>query len=799
MRSPFVILALSALVYSVSGHCQQKPIQPPGHILSGGTVNNRPITSSAILSELNEELAKTTSPAAKADIYFWISRFYADRLKIDSALYFSNLVKQQSELVKYEKGLAKSALARSYALFFRNASEPEKLEQAITVFRQANDKLFLALSYRQKAKQYDANAQAKEVRANFHIALHYIRQVRDMREEQRILSELGRNFYLTYELDSAAFHLLKSLKLAEEFKDQGRIFSVSSLLGEVYVAIGDRPKAAIYLEYALQNRTQGTSLIMVRNCLSTYASCLMELERFGDADRILKEYEAINKKLGDAWGQIMALQFRGMYYYEQKKYSEALEYLQPAYSRVDEITRFSFDVKNIAYYLARTEIHLGKYDSAIRHMNHVKEICQRIKFGADLLDANLFLSQCFEKTGKLDSAYAYFKAYDAMKDSLATVDKEKAVVELTLRFETEKKEQQIKLLESQQVLSDLELRSKMNELERQQLLAAQNTQQLALLSQRNDIANLEAAGQKLKLENQQKEMSKKQDELALLAKENELQAALAAKESQRKNFAYIAIAAALVFSGYVYYRYTRNRQLSRKLSVSLTDLKAAQAQLIKTEKEKEAENIRVRISRDIHDEVGATLSGVALFSEIARERIKERRDEDAQVYLDHITVNSKEMVDKMSDIVWAINPDNDSFSRIIAKLQSYAFNLCAGKGISLHINIDPAIQQSFPSMQVKRNLYLFMKEAINNSVKYSGCKNLLLSLQYVAGRVKAEIKDDGKGFDDSNVREGNGLKNMKARAESLGADLKITSAAGKGTAVGLQFDFHLSGGQAAEV
>ena len=83
----------------------------------------------------------------------------------------------------------------------------------------------------------------------------------------------------------------------------------------------------------------------------------------------------------------------------------------------------------------------------------------------------------------------------------------------------------------------------------------------------------------------------------------------------------------------------------------------------------------------------------------------------------------------MSDIVWAINPDNDSFERIIAKLQSYAFNLCAGKGISLHLDIDDEIRHDYPSMQVKRNLYLFMKEAINNAVKYSDGKNIFLSLQ----------------------------------------------------------------------
>jgi signal transduction histidine kinase len=273
-----------------------------------------------------------------------------------------------------------------------------------------------------------------------------------------------------------------------------------------------------------------------------------------------------------------------------------------------------------------------------------------------------------------------------------------------------------------------------------------------------------------------------------------LQTALAAKEAQQKKFAYIAIAAVLLFSGYVVYRFMQTRKLSKRLEISLVELKQAQEQLIRTEKEKEAENIRVRISRDIHDEVGATLSGVALFSEIAREKMKQHKEEDAQVYLEHITANSKEMVDKMSDIVWAINPDNDNFDRIIAKLQSYAFNLCAGKGISFQVDIDDKIREHFPPMQVKRNLYLFLKEAINNAVKYSEGNNIYLSLQKVNDLFIAEIRDDGKGFDSSLHRDGNGIKNMKARADILEGTFDIASAQNKGTTVRLQFHFHPAGG-----
>ncbi|HEY6504100.1 MAG TPA: ATP-binding protein, partial [Chitinophagaceae bacterium] len=432
---------------------------------------------------------------------------------------------------------------------------------------------------------------------------------------------------------------------------------------------------------------------------------------------------------------------------------------------------------------------------AIMHLLYAIQLNSTQRPVENITDANLYISRAFEKKGDKDSALYYFRIHDHLKDSLWTFRKEKAVIELSTRYETEKKEQQIQLLQREKELDGYQLKSKMDEIEKQNLADAQKSQQLTLLSKENEINRLEASESNLAFDNQQKEMVKKQNELELMAKEKELQSAIAGQESQRKNFAYIAIAAILLFSGSIYYRYTQNKKLSRQLAASLVDLKQAQEQLIKTEKEKEGAKIRARISRDIHDEVGATLSGVALFSEIAREKLQQHQQNDAQVYLDHITTNSKEMIEKMSDIVWTINPLNDSFERIIAKLQSYAVNLCAGKAIRLHLDMDEQVRLHSPSMQARKNIYMLIKEAINNAVKYSGGKNIFLALNKKGDRIEIEIRDDGKGFDKKRSHEGNGLNNMQARAADLDATFAIDSQEGKGTHIRLQFNFHPSGGQ----
>jgi signal transduction histidine kinase len=741
-------------------------------------------------------LRNTASNIERADLCFLIARYFADRLKVDSALFYSEKIKQESEAVNYELGMGKYFLTRSYALYFRNIREPENTNKAIEIFKKYNEPFFSGFAYRVLAKQCLQVNDFGCARKKFHTAIDHFEMAKHARLVQQVYYELANSFSMASERDSVAFYLVTALQLGEKLNDPARIFMVASELGELYNITNDLENARRYLEYSLNNRTPEMSKILVRTPLAYYADVLLKQGEFSRAELAIKEYEIICEKLGDNWGFVMLNSLKGRYSYHKKNFPEAFQSLSSAYKDMDETDNLQ-DMKSVAYFLAMTEYELGQHDKAISHFLHALRLDDKLNLGLNVLDAGLYVSQSYEKKGNKDSALYYLRFYNHMKDSLLAFTKEKTVMELTARYETEKKGQQIKLLEREKELNTYQLRSQMDEIEKQKLLDGQKTQQLALLSQQNEISRLEASEKTLALQNQDKEMLKKQNEMESLSKESQLRTTIAAKESQQKKIAYAAALVVLVFGGIAFFRYRQSRRLGKQLAASLVSLREAQAQLIKTEKEKEADNIRVRISRDIHDEVGATLSGVALFSEIARERMKQHRQDDAQVYLDQITVNSKEMVDKMSDIVWAINPDNDSMDRIVAKLQSYAFNLCAGKGISLHINIDDTVLAYYPPMQVKRNLYLFMKEAINNAVKYSEGKNIFLSLQRNDDHIIAGIRDDGKGFDYSVPGSGNGLINMKARADSLDGELTIDTAKGMGTSIRLRFDFHPAGGQQA--
>ncbi len=193
--------------------------------------------------------------------------------------------------------------------------------------------------------------------------------------------------------------------------------------------------------------------------------------------------------------------------------------------------------------------------------------------------------------------------------------------------------------------------------------------------------------------------------------------------------------------------------------------------------------IRTKISRDLHDEVGSTLSGISLMSELAKHQLKSENIPEAKNAIDKIIINADEVLTMMSDIVWAINPKNDTFEKMITRLKSYAQNTTASHNILFHFEAEANVQQYNLTMQQRKNIYLICKESINNAVRYSECKNLYFILRRDRSQFYICVRDDGKGFDMEQVSEGNGLNNMQARAEEVKAVLKIDSQKEMGTVI----------------
>ncbi|MBK7214961.1 MAG: hypothetical protein IPH88_17060 [Bacteroidales bacterium] len=201
----------------------------------------------------------------------------------------------------------------------------------------------------------------------------------------------------------------------------------------------------------------------------------------------------------------------------------------------------------------------------------------------------------------------------------------------------------------------------------------------------------------------------------------------------------------------------------------------------------ELERLRTRIAIDLHDDIGATLSSISIYSDALKRQLKDSQPMLVNV-LDKMGESSREMVSGMSDIVWAINPDNDHGEKLISRMQNFATDVCAMKNIHLHFQEDERINSIVFPLEGRKNFYLVFKEAVNNAAKYSEASNLWISLQLQGGKLILQVRDDGRGFNENTIRRGNGLKNMKSRADEMKAEFQIISNPDEGTIILLNWN-----------
>lgn len=201
----------------------------------------------------------------------------------------------------------------------------------------------------------------------------------------------------------------------------------------------------------------------------------------------------------------------------------------------------------------------------------------------------------------------------------------------------------------------------------------------------------------------------------------------------------------------------------------------------------ELERLRTRIAADLHDDIGATLSAISIYSETLKGQITDKQPHIINI-LNKMGESSREMVTGMSDIVWAINPDNDHAEKLIYRMQNYAADICPAKNILLHFQSSEKLNTIKLPLEHRKNIYLIFKEAMNNAVKYARANNIWVTLLTDGKTITLSIRDDGTGFNEATIRKGNGLKNIRSRAAMLNAELLFTSLLGEGTSLSLKWN-----------
>lgn len=196
------------------------------------------------------------------------------------------------------------------------------------------------------------------------------------------------------------------------------------------------------------------------------------------------------------------------------------------------------------------------------------------------------------------------------------------------------------------------------------------------------------------------------------------------------------------------------------------------------------QKLRNRLSADLHDEIGSTLSSISILSEMLAIQPKAGMKPEIMQQISH---DARKVIDKIDEIIWSINPNNDEFLNLEARLKSYAIPMMEAKNIDFSFQFPAELKKLNIEMEKRRDTYLILKEAINNAIKHSRCKRITVTGEIALKGLKISIRDDGQGFDMQAETHRNGLKNMRKRAEVIGGKLSINAREKEGTEVILEF------------
>ena len=189
-----------------------------------------------------------------------------------------------------------------------------------------------------------------------------------------------------------------------------------------------------------------------------------------------------------------------------------------------------------------------------------------------------------------------------------------------------------------------------------------------------------------------------------------------------------------------------------------------------------------RISKDLHDDIGSSLSSLQIYSSLA-EKLMDEQPLKAKELLKQMAENTQEIMSNMEDIVWAMQPAPEKMDSLKVRIRNFSNSLLIVKDIVCDYQFDDEIEKSCNGVDIRKNILLIAKEAINNISKYSEARNVVIGLTKINGNVMLSVNDDGKGFNIHQCKKGNGLNNMETRAKLMNGKTVILSQPGKGTSV----------------
>jgi signal transduction histidine kinase len=534
------------------------------------------------------------------------------------------------------------------------------------------------------------------------------------------------------QFEKAFMNLQHYFDMARENKNKLHEAKAYISYGTVYSWYGDAAKEVNYYQKAIEILTKLDDPKTLSTVYSNISSVYSNQKLYDEALRYASLSLLLDKKRNDE--EDIAADYLGFAnIYSAKKMSDSCIYFNKEALRITQKIDMPYMQVYALVNWAR-EIKKINPDSAIVLTKESLALNERMNYKTGIIKSNITLGECYLAKKDYTAALAVLSKVQSAYDTEISKREKLHLLDLIYTAYKDKGDYKMAIItdEEYQLLND-------------SLKSGETSEALLEFSKKEDFlkAEKEAALKQLKIAQQRNWIT-------------------------GLSLGFIALAG----TGFFFFLYQRNKQ----------QLKNKQIELLQKENEFIAATSslegqlqeRGRISKEIHDELGSSLTSISLLTEVLKKRI----DPAANPEINKISDTSADMVDKMNEIIWALNTSNDTVNSLVAYVRKFTNNFLQNASMELEfLEINIPEHRSLEGA-VRRNIYLTVKEAVNNIVKHSGAKKVIMEVNAASG-LQIKIKDDGKGINTAMIQHfGNGLINMKKRMEDIGGTFSIENSSG---------------------
>lgn len=513
-------------------------------------------------------------------------------------------------------------------------------------------------------------------------------------------NNLGRALSQTGKSEEALTSYFLSMAISKQSNDSLSMAKTYKNIGALYEEQKDFVKAMQYYDRSFELAKKKNDLSLMADCQNNMGVVYEQQTKYKKALQMYSNALEIYRSKDDEQKISMVLNNLAIVHKYLKNYPEAVKNYEAALVLSEKL--------GDKFMVAANQNNLGNVYALTNNYQKSLELCKLANENAKAIDAKEVIiesydgiSTAFEKLNQFPDAIKYRKLYELEKDNFINTERSGQLAEMHIKYETQKKIDEIKLLNQEGKIRDLKIK------EQNFLITKKNHQMTAFL---------------------------------------------------------------LLIIGLIAITYFW------KKSLKLKNMMANEKIIRETE-----EHERLRIAKDIHDDLGSGLTKINFLSEIIlqkTEHLPEIRNNSEAV-----KETAKKMIENMRDLIWALNPDNTTIANLLARMREYSTDYLDDYPIEIQNYFPENLPQTAITKEAHRELFMVVKESLNNIAKHAKATKVFFTAKIVLDYLELSIKDNGVGFNIDTDKKGNGLRNMQNRLESIDGICTIISSNANGTEI----------------